>query len=606
MIARRSKIAILLSVCAVVGRARGDALVVTRAMRASTIAEIFVERTGVRVELEVGPADLVVFRDLLPDELFSELSEEDVSAAVRQERFTREGFVIQDQYDRPLVGKVERSEVRRRIVRDDVTGDPLIEQPDDAELVLSVRLKYELETLPEALTIRSPLQSGGESSAATIGFVCYHNGLPINDYRYLPSRATVHLDWSDPWYSRFEHPNLRRQFAAPLSVFLYVEAYEVRQEIVVRPKDLQQWIDLGLEEAKRIPVDRQDELKSRVVEFLSSRNPVSVDGEVVTGRLDRIHFIRRSLRTTGIIEPPEELDVTSATLGIIFVYPIDGLPDEVSMTWELFGPRIQTVPAVASDEAGGLPSQVTSDAPVLSWRNYLTNPSSPALTEIPPPPPEQRIVVPMLSAACTVVLVVLIFTLLRQNGAPAHSVRRTRRLAVVVAVAGLICWPVLRVPVSHPFAERPRLSEQAAQDLLGGLLHNVYRAFDHHDESVIYDRLAQSVDGELLSDVYVETRRSMEVRNQGGLRISVKDVTVQDLESAGDGAIQESTFRCRWRVSGWIGHWGHTHSRANEHVAVVTLAPRGDRWKITSIEMLDERPIEPDRAMSESVQVGGA
>ena len=30
---------------------------------------------------------------------------------------------------------------------------------------------------------------------------------------------------------------------APLSVFLYVEPFEVRKEIVVRPRDLQQWID---------------------------------------------------------------------------------------------------------------------------------------------------------------------------------------------------------------------------------------------------------------------------------------------------------------------------------------------------------------------------
>ena len=56
------------------------------------------------------------------------------------------------------------------------------------------------------------------------------------------------------------------------------------------------------------------------------------------------------------------------------------------------------------------------------------------------------------------------------------------------------------------------------------------RSFDHHDESLIYDRLAKSIAGELLSDVYLETRKSMEVKNQGGLRISVKEVIVTELD----------------------------------------------------------------------------
>ncbi len=101
-------------------------------------------------------------------------------------------------------------------------------------------------------------------------------------------------------------------------------------------------------------------MKRRIAQFLSAKNPVFIDGRSVEGRLDRIHFINRTLRSTGIIEPPVDLDVTSATLGVIFVYPIDELPEEVSMKWELFNEKIPSIPAVASDEAGGLPSTVTA------------------------------------------------------------------------------------------------------------------------------------------------------------------------------------------------------------------------------------------------------
>ncbi len=178
------------------------------------------------------------------------------------------------------------------------------------------------------------------------------------------------------------------------------------------------------------------------------------------------------------------------------------------------------------------------------------------------------------------------------------------RRAVGALIAAFVCGvgslPLARIVVADPFAELPSISAEEADELISGLLHNVYRAFDHHDESLIYDRLSQSVAGDLLSEVYLETRKSMEVKNQGGLRISVKEVTVSELASLDQTAESEFTFRCRWRVAGWIGHWGHVHRRVNEHLALVTVAPLDGRWKITAIEMLDERPLESPQTMAAS------
>ncbi len=95
-------------------------------------------------------------------------------------------------------------------------------------------------------------------------------------------------------------------------------------------------------------------------------------------------------------------------------------------------------------------------------------------------------------------------------------------------------------------------------------------------------------------DVYLETRKSMEVKNQGGLRISVKEVEVTQLLAL-DRNGSEPSFRCRWRVAGWIGHWGHVHARANEHEALIAISPRDGSWKITKIEMLDQQHRSNDR-----------
>ena len=137
--------------------------------------------------------------------------------------------------------------------------------------------------------------------AADLGFITYHRELPVNDFRYLGTEETLRLDWEDPWFSKFDNRNLWRQYDAPVSAFLYVEHYEVRKEIVLRPKDLEKWVDLGLDGKEVITVEEQPEIKRKVVEFLESKNPVTIDGVPAEGILDRVHFIYRNLRTIGVI-----------------------------------------------------------------------------------------------------------------------------------------------------------------------------------------------------------------------------------------------------------------------------------------------------------------
>jgi len=280
---------------------------------------------------------------------------------------------------------------------------------------------------------------------------------------------------------------------------------------------------------------------------------------------------------------------------VIFVYPIDALPEEVSMKWELFSPKIQRIPAASSDEAGGLPSTISPDDPVLTWRNFLTNPQGAELIAIATPPQRRELTIPMVSAVCLLVLLVLLAAAWRQwrsGGAVGHL---RIGFAGIVLVAGVGSLPLARVSVASPFAQPLQPPAKDAEQLVQGLLHNVYRAFDHHDENLIYRRLGQSISGDLLSDVYLETRKSMELKNQGGLRISVKQVEVEALEPVEE-AEDPVTYRCRWQVAGHVGHWGHVHRRVNEHTAELTISPQDGKWKITRMEVLDDRRVAPGEA----------
>ena len=557
--------------------APADVLVVTRAMTAPTVAEVFVEEDAVRVELEVGGADLLAFADLLPDEAREQLELPAEPLEERLARFAREGWVVRPDGGEPVPCRLESLVARRRIVRDEITGEPLPPRGDE-EPVVFLKLAYPLEGRPASLTLSPP-------GAANVGFVLYHGGLPVTDFRYLAQEETAHLDWEDPWYSRFDNRNLRRRFDASLAAYLYVEPFEVRKEVVVRPRDLQPFVDLGLEGSDVIPAAAWGTVQQRVADFLMERCPVTIDGREVEPVLDRVNFLRRTLRATQVIEPPQDLPLVSATLGVIISYPLSELPQEVSLEWELFGERFERVPSAATDEAGGLPTLLTPEDPVLVWHNFLTNPTVPGVVALAPPEPA-RVSLPLASLAAAALAVALV-ALRRRRPLP-----RWRPItAALLAVVAVLLWPHARVEARNPLGGDATPGPEEASGLLTGLLRNVYRAFDFRTESDIYDTLGYSASGELLTDVYLEVQRALELENQGGARAKVQDVEVESVETTplADGA----GFRalCTWNVTGSVGHWGHLHKRRNRYEAELVVEPVEGAWKITGLDLLAEQRL---------------
>jgi hypothetical protein len=561
--------------------AHADAIVVTRAMQASTIAEFFVEESGVRVELEIGLPDLPAFHNLMPDELRERMELEPEALERRLERFVQEDLIIRADGGRPLPGRVVSIEARPRVRRDEITGEPLPAKEDESEIVVFAVLDYPFAGHPAVLSLTPPRSESGHA-VANIGFVLYHRKLPVTDFRYLGTESTVDLDWSDPWYSRFRNRNLRRQYDAPLNAFLYVEPYEVRVEVIARPVDLQEWIDLGLEERDTIPAEMQAGLRQRAAALLGEHIGLVVDGETVEPTLDRVHFLNRTLRTSTVIDPPRDLDLISATLGAIFVHPTTGYPEKVDLTWTLFTPRIERIPAAATDEAGPLPSFLAPDDNVLTWQNFLKNPTMPGLIEIAAPPPGLLRFVAWAGWLCAVILAVVV-----ARGALALARGRGSRRQLALVAAGL----VLVTLGSFAAMQGASVSDDHAGEIITALLRNVYHAFDYRDESAIYDMLERSVTGELLTQTYLETRRGLELASQGGARAKVKQVELLEVDSRRLSGGRGFSARCTWNVSGSVGHWGHIHQRTNQYQAELTVLPEAGGWKITDLQLLSEERL---------------
>jgi hypothetical protein len=551
-----------------------DAIVVVRAMKADTIMEAFLDDETLRLEIEMGLADAPAFVNLLPDEIYEGLGLTNAPLEGRQKQFVTEDLVLHAD-GAPLHGRVLRTELRSRTVRDEISGEPVTAGESDAEPVLFFVLEYPFDQKPGSIRFKIPdRQSPG--AQANIGFVFYHLGVAVNDFRYLVNGATIDLDWSDPWHSTFRSRQYRRAYDAPMNVFLYVEPYEVRVEVIIRPLDAQTWVDLGLDGRGTITPEVYGHIQGRVADLLAEHLHLTIDGRATEPVLDRINFLRRTLRSSTVIDPPEELDVFSAQLGAVFAVPCETLPERAEVTWDLFSERIQVVAGAATDEAGPLPAILTPDDNVLQWRNFLVNPTIPTMVGvITPPRPYMRLLRPAAWVGVLGFLWLVAWAGLRM------ARMKTVPIAQIVA-AGAVFGGVV---ICFEVGQRSTVSADQSGEIVGALLHNVYRSFDYRQESAVYDALARSIAGDFLTTAYLETHRTLELRNQGGARVKVNDVEILECtpEPATDGV--GFVADCRWIVGGSVGHWGHIHRRLNELTALVTVRAVNGAWKITGMDL---------------------
>ncbi|MGA2069296.1 MAG: hypothetical protein ABSG86_30375 [Thermoguttaceae bacterium] len=123
------------------------------------------------------------------------------------------------------------------------------------------------------------------------------------------------------------------------------------------------------------------------------------------------------------------------------------------------------------------------------------------------------------------------------------------------------------------------------------LLRNIYRGFDYRSESDIYDALAQSVAGDLLTDLYLKIKQGLVVQEQGGAVARVQEVKVVRSEPAAGKVEGGFVERVTWQVAGTIEHWGHIHTRVNEYTADLGITSQGGAWRIVSMRVVRQSQV---------------
>jgi hypothetical protein len=365
---------------------------------------------------------------------------------------------------------------------------------------------------------------------------------------------------------------------APVQSYLVLEPFEVRHEVMLRLGGLAE--TLGLDPQSTVEVADQAALSDRLATFVLDGAAVRADGEDLPGVARRVDFM--TVDATGALPrtTPAPENVAEAIVGVVVAYPVEGMPRDVSLTWEPFPAAIATLPATMIDPESVAAVTLSAAEPRLVWEHALVEDPVPSVAAVAVEP--VRLTVPLLSLLLmAAAVVVLIVGVRRRRTEAAIAVTR-----VVLALA-LVVGPVAKTAMALPAAASGTPSERQARRILAGLLPNIYRAMEFRDEPLIYDRLAVSVTGETLTDIYLEQRRTLEMEERGGAQARVETVEILDateIESRDPGFSVRST----WTVGGMVTHFGHRHFRQNRYDARIAVVPVDGTWKIRSVEILEQ------------------
>jgi hypothetical protein len=287
------------------------------------------------------------------------------------------------------------------------------------------------------------------------------------------------------------------------------------------------------------------------------------------------------------------MPLNTAMVGVIVTYLTKEIPQKVMGSWDIFSDKIQKVPTNAVDPAGPFPSYVTPEDNLFVWNNFLKAYQPPTVAAVTVDDSLTRIKLPLASTLCLIFLIPVGLQIRKQRK-KSGKIGFAVGLLVILIAGSILLYPFLNISVARPTVLAPEMSDKKAVAVLESLLQNIYRSFDFREEEDVYDRLATSVSGDLLTDIYLQNRKSLVVTQAGSAQARVKEVKIQDVEVK---PLKDRPlgllFHAKWTALGTVGHWGHIHTRENQYDANITAEPLDGVWKITGLELLEEKRIDP-------------
>jgi len=492
----------------------------------------------IRVEVEVMLEDLVLFYKIEAGKDFYFPSANLRQAAESHQQFILDGIQLVDDEGQRLKSLHDKL---------DLTGIPErgVLQSELKARVVRYHLRCALDHPLTLITVAQQLGGATPVLPAQLDLVVLQEGVLIDRSRQIPAARPVsyQIDWKNPPRRTMTLAQYReqrqQQFRQRLGItsysglysFIYITPREVRHEILVPLLTLESWLKVPRADPEFVTVEEQQAVRDRIADYFLDRNPVVINGQTSSARLTRLNFFGLDIRDFALNAPARTVSIYQARVGIILSYRTKTTPRQVDFHWESFNPYATFLQSTLL--AFDRPSQehlFVKDRNQLNWRTG-------------------KDVVPDIDIRPIT------------NG-------------------------ISKGRVIRPDAKR-------ASAISTALLRNVYQSFQQTGDAGVYDAMATSVEGPLLRQLFLQTKRSLLVAEQGGAIARVKNVApaVGKLQQAERGSFQ---YLATWRVTGMVEHWGHIHERENQYQAVLTIKAADDGWRLSAYQLVDQKSLRSE------------
>ena len=566
---------------------KADVLPINAAAFAPNVMELEIGKTSIDLRMEVFVGDLAVFEELVPSSWIKSKSEERATLRKRLDNFAREKLVIKSDGE-ILIPELLLVEPRRRIDRRS-DGDRLrnaasnivVTEPPSDDRVMYVELNYELPERASVIELSPPLSNDGRAQS-TIGFIVFHEDVPVTDFWYLTGKERLVLNWDDPWYSTFENRTLKRHHNSSALTFLYVDPREVRHETLIRIRDLAAWAELDVPADRRLTASDKARISSKVEDFFLAFQPILIDGREQVPAEARTQFLEVTTAGLETVEDERPLNANTALIGVILSYPVEQTPDQVEVSWTLFNDRLPQVAATLIDASGPIADVLTTDRTKLVWQNKLLTSYDPAVGAVSEPPPRSFNIsilsLGMIGGTATVLWIAI------------KSSRKIRWVSLSAAVFLSAGAFVLRsedgISLKIPFVTSA--DQPTAEIVLYTLLNEIGDAYFEVDQG----RRNLALQGLVLQDdafdVTREIDRGLAIRVPGGgvaKTETISNLNISELRpyanNVGFSAVAE------WEVQANASHWGHDHFRSVRFRALADVVFQAGAWRLSGLTVIE-------------------
>ncbi|MCX6854756.1 MAG: hypothetical protein NTV80_07605, partial [Verrucomicrobia bacterium] len=305
------------------------------------------------------------------------------------------------------------------------------------------------------------------------------------------------------------------------------------------------------------------------------------------------HFIGASIikGKPGATLPFEEgsaITTNEAMVGFTWEFPTPPGPDSITVLWQGFIGDIHELPIRVFFGPKSEMLEVSQKLPKTTWKAQGRLPLPMPLASVPTLTASAPIRFP-LATALWIISGLIFYSVIRLRDH--HLPGGSMPFFATWVLGAVLSWPLLHINLAGS-VEIPQITKTSeAEIILTPLLRNVYRAFDHREESAIYDVLAMSVHGELLRKLYLETIQALTLDGREGTRVTISEFSADILKVTSSAQDNGFITEVQWTALGTVGHWGHAHTRVNRYTAKVTVSPIETAWKITQLDVSEARRL---------------